>query len=471
MSNVLNVSSSIPGYDNNIKNNPFTTVKPDLRSYPDAFRVGASGEKGFEEESGAGSSLAFDSNYGSFMQILRESPQLTKVFSQLLFGGLAGLVEAGSGEAFAAETARFMECLNLNVEDAPNFLKSQADGSIRYKGAFFNLLRQVMNETASIELKSGILDFIRRYGDLSAGRHILKNIESNLNDAQKNMFSPDREELDSMSSRLKFTSGPQATAENAGILKNEILPFLSRYIGKTHDMGRVRDAITLLAYNTARYENGEPQGLAASFRKLMNYQVFARRFEGLDADALMEKMEGLDFEKEGGKSEYMRSFLNILQLGIQGEAGLENRQVFEDILQSLLLNESVYLPLVHLMIPMELEGQPVFSEIWIDPDSEDTGNVLARDRIIRLLVKFDIKEVGYFDLMMICQDGKADVQLFYPEKLKSSRKMIEFGLGGILARNGIESRSLLLDVSQNPLQLHEVFPKLLERRNSVNVRV
>lgn len=471
MSNILNVSSSIPGYDNNIKNNPYTTVKPDLRTYPDAFRVGGPNDKGSMEDGRPGSSHSFDSNYGNFIQILRESPHLTKVFSQLLFGGLAGMAQAGSKEAFVLETAKFMELLSLNIENAPDFIKEQADGSIRYKGAFFNILRQVMNETSSLELKSGTLDFIRRYGDMSSGGHILKNISMNLDDIQKNMFSPDREELVQMLAKLNLQSGPRETAENARILKNEILPFLSMYISKTHDMGKVRDAITLLAYNTARYENGETEGLVASFKRLMNYQAFAKGFQGVDVDALMEKMIGLDFEKEGGKNDYNNSFLNILQMGMQGQAGLENKQVFEDILQSLLLNQSVYMPILHMMLPMELEGQQMFSEMWIDPDAGDSGNVLAKDRMIRMLVRFDIKEVGYFELTMICQDEKADVLILYPERLDSSRKMIESALAGILAENGIEAKSLSLDVSKRPLELHEVFPKLLEGGNTVNVRV
>ncbi|SHJ30133.1 hypothetical protein [Parasporobacterium paucivorans] len=472
MSNVLNVSSAIPGYDNNIKNNPYTTVSPDLRSYTDPSRVaGPAGDNDAKGGQGAGPGLNYDSNYETFTQMLNASPQLTKVFARMLFGGLAGLVEAGMGDAFAGDIAKYMESLKMTEGEATELLKSQAEGSVRYRGAFFGLLRQVMNETSSIELKTRILDFVRRYGDMASGKHIQNSIQENLSDIERHMLSPDREQLKGMAGRLVYPAGPEGTGENVRMLKNEILPFLSRYIRKTHDMGRVRDAISLLAYNTARYENGDSQGVSHAFKKLLGYQAFARRFKGVDPDALMEGLAKMDFDREAGKNERVQNFLNVLQRGLSGEAGLENKQAFEDVLQALLLNESVYMPLLHLMAPMELEGKQLFSELWIDPDAEDTGNVLARDRKIRLLVKFDIKDVGYFDLVLFYQDGKADVQLFYPEKLASSRKMIETGVGAILAGNSIEARSLSLDVSRKPLQLQEVFPKLLERRNSVNVRV
>ena len=55
--------------------------------------------------------------------------------------------------------------------------------------------------------------------------------------------------------------------------------------------------------------------------------------------------------------------------GSQREAGLENIQQFYQIMNGMLLNESVYLPLLHILFPFQYQGKNVMSEIWADPDA------------------------------------------------------------------------------------------------------
>lgn len=47
------------------------------------------------------------------------------------------------------------------------------NGSNKMKGSLFELLRGVMKEAGSVELKAGILDFLKKYNDMSSGKHII----------------------------------------------------------------------------------------------------------------------------------------------------------------------------------------------------------------------------------------------------------------------------------------------------------
>ena len=38
-------------------------------------------------------------------------------------------------------------------------------------------------------------------------------------------------------------------------------------------------------------------------------------------------------------------------------------------MNGMLLNESVYLPLLHILFPFQYQGKNVMSEIWADPDA------------------------------------------------------------------------------------------------------
>ena len=72
-----------------------------------------------------------------------------------------------------------------------------------------------------------------------------------------------------------------------------------------------------------------------------------------------------------------------------------NVQQFYTIMNGMLMNESVYMPLLHFMIPFQYEDNNVVSEMWVDPDArrktEDEG------RKIKLFMKFDIQRLGKFE--------------------------------------------------------------------------
>jgi hypothetical protein len=144
--------------------------------------------------------------------------------------------------------------------------------------------------------------------------------------------------------------------------------------------------------------------------------------------------------------------------------------MFKGILSSMLLNESVYMPLLHMSLPMNIDGNMMFSELWIDPDDEE-GKSGEEERKTKLLIKFDIKDVGFFDLIVLHNKGKVDMQLFCPEKVLVADKGIKAGLTEILERNGLAINSISIDKGRTPVSISQVFPKIYERKNSVNVKI
>ncbi|MEF9999040.1 MAG: hypothetical protein RSA90_04440 [Lachnospiraceae bacterium] len=474
MSNILNVTNAIPGYENNIKNNPYTTVETNIPNQVDPSKViRPDGRTDAGQDKNSMLGLNYESNFENFLQMVNTSPQLTQIFTELIFSGMNNLVEAGIGEDFAEQIASFFDMMKMSKEEALKFIKSQTNGAIKFKGSFFNLLRQVMNETTSVDLKASVLDFVKKYNDMTSSKHLLSNIEKNITDIEPYMFKNERQQLEELFTKMNLNAKPGNIDDNAQLLKNQIIPFLSQYITKTHDMGKIRELVSMLTFNTARYENGDMDALAQSFKRLMSFQGFNRRFQGADEENLLALLMNTDFEKAAGKNEWSDHFLNIVRMGMKGEAGLENKQVFENIMNGILLNESVYMPTLHLMLPIELNGNLMFSEMWIDPDARDEsgGGSEESERKVKMMVKFDIKDVGFFDLIMLYGDGKADVQLYYPKRLESMHHEIEKGLNIIMANNHISFRSLILEQATGSKTLSEVFPKMYERKNTINVRI
>lgn len=473
MSNVLKVTTPSLGYENSVKNNPLTTNDKQIQHPIDPSKVvRADGRTDTGQNQDLQLLLNRQSNFGSFIQNLNGVPQMTELFTTLLFQRMGSLVESGIGPDFAQEVSKFLEMIKMSEGDLVRFLKGQADTSVRYKGAFFTLLRQVMGETKSVELKANVLDFLKRYNDMSSGPHLLQNINMDLKEIAKRMYPAYREVLDQMMQRLDLQSLPGNIKENAGLLKEEIIPFLSQYITKTHDMGKIRSFISLLTFNTARYENGDQDRLMQSLQKLTAFPLFKQRFNGITQENLLAILQNTDFEKasknDGGWAE---RFIDILRMGVSGAAGMENKQVFSNLMSAILMNESVYMPLVHLMLPVELNGHMIFSEFWIDPD-DDSGTASGDSRKqAKLLIKFDIQNLGFFDMVLWYGQDKLDLKLFYPDSLSVKEGEIRAGLMNIVRNNGLEVQSLSLHNAAEPITLSEVFPKIFERNNLVNVTI
>ena len=135
-------------------------------------------------------------------------------------------------------------------------------------------------------------------------------------------------------------------------------------------------------------------------------------------------------------------------------------QPFYQLLNSLLLNESVYLPLMHLILPFQYQDKEVMSELWVDPDAHKEEDEAQGGRKIRFLVRFEISGVGDFELAASLQERKAKLQLAVPPALMEERQ-----------ENGMEVSRLLVQEKQGEMRLEEVFPDILRKEKAIDVRI
>ncbi len=472
MSNILKVTTPVTGYDNTLSKQTPSQKAEDLSVknpiVPDKV-VRPDGRSQTGQEQGVRQGISYESNFGNFVQTLQNIPKLREIMSKMLFSGMGNLVEAGVSKGTAAEIEALLNMLSMSPDKLKDFLKSQMSRANRLQGPLFDMLRQVMGEATTVELKQSILDFLKKYNDMSSGKHLLENIKGELKEMEGYMFRSDREALQSLSSKLLEYSMENNRA-NAQLLKEQIIPFLGRYVSETRDLGTIRDLISLLTLNTSRYENGNVDSVAQAFQRLMEFPAFQKKFGGMSAEEFRNMLMNVDFDRAAGKAEWADSLLSIIRSGVRGEAGIENREAFMNIMNGLLINESVYMPVLHVMLPLILNGVPVFSEMWVDPD-EESGNEGSSERGVKLLLKFDMKEVGFFDMIMYYENGKMDMMLRYPESLSQHEGEIRKGIAGIMEKNKVELEYLAVEQGKESIPVSAAFPKIFERRNAVNVTI
>lgn len=313
------------------------------------------------------------------------------------------------------------------------------------------------------------MGFVKGYNDFSSGAHLLQQMHSLTEDIEQLLLRAYREEFRGLADSMDWDASNGDTENNSGILNQKLIPFLSSYISRTHDYGAVREATMLLIYQAVRYQNGDKARLFKLFDTLLGNQDFQRLFKGDPQEDMEKLLMAGSRESQPSLAEFADNLATLLLKGANGHGGLENVQQFYNIMNGMLINESVYMPLLHFILPFQYEDQNVMSEMWVDPDakrdSEDEG------RKIKLFLKFDIRSIGKFELLLMLQDRQAKVQLLVPPQLAKQDKKIQTEVAEILKKNGIRFSQLMVRERVRDRRVDEIFPEIREKERTINVRI
>jgi len=469
MANILQVTT--PNIDNRNVISPqdpkHGAGNPAVRNPADPTRVvrsdGRDGEQmGKNTQDALLSVVDYDSNYGAFVKSLGEGSGLADSLERLLFTGMAGLDKAEVADL----VEKFLMSMRMDSpEDLLSYLQGQGGLQAKFAGDFFNQFRSMLLQSTSRGLQEAALDFLKGYNNYSSGEHLLQQMHSLLDDIGQLLLRPYQEDFRGLAEGMDWQAANGDTAHNAEVLNKSLIPFLSEYISRTHDYGSVREATMLLIFHTARYQDGGKERLQKLFEAMAGSKEFGRLFDG-DAEKDFKSLLGAGARPMSG---FADGLSGLLLKGANGYAGLENIQQFYNIMNGMLMNESVYMPLLHFILPFQYEDNNVMSEMWVDPDSDRGEQEGARK--IKLFLKFDIQNVGKFELVMGLQNREAAIQLFVPPHLVKEDKKIQSDVAEILKNNGLRFSQLMVRQHTRDRRVDEIFPEIRERERTINVTI
>ena len=459
----VKIAPPTPGGDTNIQN----VVDPSRVTRPD-------GQEGQQGSGDATNSFGtrFDSNFMTFVQRLRDSQGLSNVFMTVLQGQQIQ-VSSGIRSGFAAEMAQFLEYLQMDEGQLLSFLQNQMQSGSRFTGALFQLLRNAYNGTASELTKHDILLFVRRFGDYTSTEHIEDNLLRMTDEMSEALPGKWSSELTDILAQLENGVDAGDRAGNLRLLREQLFPLVSRYVSLTHDHGLARNLLSAMALDVTRYENGAEDGLLAAFRHLASSGVLPKELADLPDSELLRMLQDTEFNKSAGSNSFADRIARVMHRALQGEDGVDMQDAFHSIMNSVLINESVYMPLQHIMLPLNWNGRLMFSEMWVDPDAEQNsrGGRGEGGPVQRILIKMDIQSVGAFDVLIQNREEGVSLLVTCPKAVAESAPQVTRSLRDILARNGLNVEQVQVAEQYRPLTVSEVFPKLFERMSGVNVKV
>ena len=482
MPDILGVTNPVPGRENVTANRnvPITQANtqnnPNIQNVPDLERVThADGRSDRQDNTltNAQKNIRYDSNFETFMQRLREAPDLAQSLARL-FGGRDGtIVSSGMSEGVAQEMARIMEMMHMDADQLLAFLKGQLKAGSRCGGALFALLRNAYANTSSVGARDDILQFVKAHLDNASTDHIQKNLLRNLQGMADSMPASWSEKLRELIAQLEndMAAGDREAVLNK--LRQQVFPHMAEYVGRTHDMGTPRALLSMLTLDMTRYENGSLENLLGSFRRLVSYGALKDQLGGLDEKSLLLLLKANSYDASSPANQFADYLAAAASRALSGEGEASVQEVFRQLVAAMLINESVYMPLNHFILPLEWNGKFLFSELWVDPDADrEDGSAKHRPgSCVKFLFKMDVQDLGAFDVLVTSVDKEVSMNVLCPQKVTPFADRISEALGQILTRNGLKNGGVMVRQMQRPLTLTEVFPQIFERKNSVNVKV
>lgn len=483
MADLLGAANRVPGYDN-VNNNraqvvPSRVGNSQVQNVADPSRVVRADRR--TDQQGANDALQsdvprYDSNLETFLEQLREMPQLAQVMSKAVMLMRGVVSTPGLKDGIAQEMAQLLEMMQLDEESFRALFMDQIHGGNRFSGALFSLLRQTYRQISSENARQAILEFAQRYIDYSSTPHIGKNMISLLRQMQDYLPQSWRGQLEDLTAQLENGLAAGARDQNLILLQQQIIPYLGRYVERTHDLGALRALLNLLVLNTARYEDGAEGPLLMVFRQLGGYGGMLAGLNKLDDAAILKLLRENDFTRAADSS-FTQGLARMADQALKGSLGAEARESFAELVHALLLQESVYLPLNHLLFPVEWNGQMMYSELWVDPDAEDSEKKKdgaaddSSEQKVQFLFKMDLESLGFLEVTLAARGDQVDLQIFGPDSVAANSSVIAQDMRQILARHQLSGQNVQVSKLETPLTLTQVFPNLFEGKRGVDVKI
>lgn len=205
--------------------------------------------------------------------------------------------------------------------------------------------------------------------------------------------------------------------------------------------------------------------------------VIVNRMENLDAkitiaqsiNQILSQMalaEGINY-KPPTTMENMLDFLvkNINDPSLKSLSAMNRGEM----LQGLLTSPGVFSPLLHFLIPMNMDGTKAFGELWADPDAGNGEAGSENDK--HLFLCFEIEEAGYFEMELYARGKSINVSLLCPEGTERRYLPLKETIPVIASANGYNAEKMIISPLKKKRDLNKVFPKLNDRKNSLNISV
>lgn len=414
-----------------------------------------------------------DSVFEKFIKSLQTSPILHEEAKKLLLSKQFVNSNIKNDPVLSIFFDSFLNSIKMNDSEILEFLKFQHGSYTKFHGEFFDILRTLLdNNPDNKELQIVLKNFLRSYDCFVSINETNKSIKTALKNIERNIPELLKGPFNELTEKYIYDN-TNALDLNLDLLKNEILPFIGRYISKMNDFGVIRDYVSVLVHNLVRLEYGSKVNFSDELENLFEYLRYHFHFDDEQMELLKTSLINTYETKSSIKNDSIDSFIELLDKGVGESDNPINRGVTTEMTESLLFSQNVNNPLLHMFLPLNYNGTYMFSEIWIgkDDDNRNDKEKGHYHKSYKVFISFDIQNLGYFETILKLRDSGLLIDIKIPSSLSDSTEKIKNELSFLLSKNNVIIENISVQECVKARRFSEVFTNLTERKYNVNVTI
>jgi hypothetical protein len=469
MSDNLRITTPIPASDQISKtpsNKENATVIP-----PDPTKVSTRNQN---DQSGQKNALDLTwdnrSIFQEFTKQLQQTPGLSQTLQKFLLSTINHTNAAKTASPLNALLSQLASSTKMSKQEIIENLIFQQEHSTKFSGELFQIFRNLMKSNASQELRNYLGQFIKSYDGFVSANKTTSAIFAQLKEISNGIPQSYRKELDQQIGLLQIATADEHIKANLFLLKEKILPQLGKYISDLHDFGEIRDKVSLLMHNVSRLNVGTKEELLGRFEELLSFCQYKTNISSNDLSRLRLLFRESISNTQQIKNDFLDSLLKVLFAVNQEKIASTGQTMLNDTIQTILLNNSVYMPFTHLFLPIQYNNSFIFSEIWVEKKNQDETSANNKEESTNIYLTYDIEGLGDFKMSISWKDNSVNCNLNYPDILKTDDNKIRKGIAKIFAENGFLAENI--NTSSDLSQFADVLmKKIYERKQAVDVTI
>ncbi|MEG0614682.1 MAG: hypothetical protein RR540_02920 [Oscillospiraceae bacterium] len=138
-------------------------------------------------------------------------------------------------------------------------------------------------------------------------------------------------------------------------------------------------------------------------------------------------------------------------------------------IENLLTAPGVFTPLLHYLVPLQIEDTRAYGELWLDNEA----GVLDEEEKdgVHIFLNFSVENVGDFELEVMTRSTDLSATLLCPPNLEKNFLKMRENISRIVAVNGYSPRDMTIGPLVKKRNLVDVFPRIREKRVGLNVKI